>query len=160
MNWKSFGGGIVLGGVGALMLAYMAGCDGGGDDQSNAGTSSISGTVAGSDFSSNASAAMLKSALDGIIVVIDGPVSESATTDAGGSFSFTGLPAGDYTLSFSYQGQEVTYRGNSGQTATITVNTNENVELTSIRISGGHVNIGNIHISETSNSATNSATGT
>jgi hypothetical protein len=38
------------------------------------------------------------------------------------------------------------YRGNSGQVATITVQSNQTAELLNIRISGGKVNIGNVRM--------------
>ena len=82
----------------------------------------------------------------GIVVYLDGPVSRVGATDEDGSFVFTGLPAGDYELRFEYGGQEVSYRDNSGQTATITVAEDEIVELTNLRISGGKVNVGNVRV--------------
>ncbi len=83
---------------------------------------------------------------EGIIVTLDGPVSRSTTTAADGTFSFSQLPAGTYTLQFEYDGEQVRYRGRSGQVPTITLGENEIVELVNLRISGGKVNIGNIRV--------------
>jgi hypothetical protein len=83
---------------------------------------------------------------EGIVIYIDGSVSRSATTADDGSFEFTDLPPGTYALTFEYEGEEVTYRGNSGQVATITLEGDTVVELLNLRISGGKVNIGNIKI--------------
>jgi hypothetical protein len=83
---------------------------------------------------------------EGIIVYLDGPVSRTTTTAADGSFAFTQLPAGTYGLQFEYEGEQVRYRGRSGQVATITLGNNETVELVNLRISGGKVNIGNIRM--------------
>ncbi len=83
---------------------------------------------------------------EGIVIYIDGPVSRSTTTADDGSFEFTDLPPGTYALTFEYEGEEVTYRGNSGQVATITLEGDTVVELLNLRISGGKVNIGNIKV--------------
>ena len=83
---------------------------------------------------------------EGIIIYLDGPVSRSTTTADDGTFAFSDLPAGAYTLSFEYDGEEVRYRGNSGQVPVITVEENQIVELLNLRISGGKVNIGNIKV--------------
>ena len=125
------------------MLGTMTGC-GGGDGDAAEGTGTIQGTV--ESFEASVPAALVLAAVQGVTVYLDGPVSRSTTTDANGTFSFTGLPAGDYTLAFEYNGEEVTYRGQSGQEATISVGQNQTVEVTEMRISGGHVNIGNISV--------------
>ena len=80
----------------------------------------------------------------GITVSLDGPAERSATTVDDGTFTLTDLPAGAYEVTFSRDGQVVRYRGKSGQVATIQVGENETVQLVNIRISGGHVNIGNV----------------
>lgn len=80
----------------------------------------------------------------GITVSLDGPAERSATTADDGTFTLTDLPAGAYEVTFSRDGQVVRYRGKSGQVATIQVGENETVHLVNIRISGGHVNIGNV----------------
>jgi hypothetical protein len=82
----------------------------------------------------------------GIEVSLDGPDSRSTTTADDGTFSFTDLPAGAYEMSFTFDGQTVRYRGNSGQVATITIGTNQTAEVLNIRISGGKVNIGNVRV--------------
>lgn len=84
----------------------------------------------------------------GVTVYLEGPVNRTSTTDDNGDFVFTGLPAGDYQLRFEYNGQEVGYRGERGQIASITVGDNEIVDMGGIRISGGHVNIGNVRVQE------------
>ena len=106
-------------------------------------------------FASAVSEAILPSAnaagnRAGITVYIDGPVSQSTTTSDNGTFVFTGLPAGAYAFRFEYNGEEVTYRGNSGQVATITIGEGELLEL-SLKISGGKVNIGNIKFTKIKN---------
>jgi len=126
----------------AAMLGTMTGC--GGDGDAAEGTGTIQGTVEA--FGVSAPVALVLAAAQGVTVYLDGPVSRSTTTDANGTFSFTGLPAGDYTLRFEYNGEEVTYRGQSGQEATISVADDQTVEVTDIRVSGGNVNIGNIRV--------------
>jgi hypothetical protein len=86
---------------------------------------------------------------EGIVIYIDGPVSKSTTTADDGSFEFTELPPGTYALTFEYDGEEVRYRGNSGQVATITLEGDTIVEVLNLRISGGKVNIGNIKVYKT-----------
>lgn len=85
---------------------------------------------------------------DGIAVTLSGPADRSAVTGDNGVFSITNVPAGEYQVAFEWNGEKIRYRGNSGQQATLTVGTNEVVELLNIRISGSHVNIGNIKVSK------------
>lgn len=82
----------------------------------------------------------------GITVYVDGPVSQSTTTAEDGTFVCSGLPAGDYHIGFKYNGQDIMYRGNSGQMATISCADNMSTDLVNIRISDGMVNIGNIRM--------------
>ena len=82
----------------------------------------------------------------GITVYVDGPVSQSTTTADDGTFICSGLPAGDYHIGFKYNGQDIMYRGNSGQMATVSCADNMSTDLVDIRISGGMVNIGNIRM--------------
>ena len=130
--------------VATVGLLSFAGCGGGDGDQAT-GTCAIQGTVESFEPSASA-AAIVMAAVPGIVVYIDGPVLKSTTTDANGVFSFTGLPAGDYSLRFMYNGEEVTYRGQSGQVATVSVADDQTVEISSVKISGGQINIGNIKI--------------
>lgn len=82
----------------------------------------------------------------GITVYVDGPVGQSTTTADDGTFICSGLPAGDYHIGFKYNGQDIMYRGRSGQMATISCSDNMSTQLIDIRISGGMVNIGNIRM--------------
>ncbi len=82
----------------------------------------------------------------GITVSLAGPVDRSAVTADDGTFTLSDLPAGIYQLTFALNGEKVTYRGKSGQVATIEVGEDETVQLLNIRIRGGHVNIGNVKI--------------
>ncbi len=141
------------------------------DDDEPVGNSTIQGNV--SDFAATASAKAANRA--GIVVHLEGPVDRSATTDEDGFFIFSGLPAGTYTIKFTFNGEEVRYRGNSGQEAQITLEENQRAELVGIRISGGTVNIGNLRFvdlsqdsaagnksdedSETSETTTSTSTG-
>jgi hypothetical protein len=151
------------------------GTGGAGDDGSSGGTSTIRGNISSfktadasfeslitenrsllARFGSEISQALMPCAhaagnRAGIIVYLDGPASRSTTTADDGSFVFSDLPAGEYSLSFEYDGEEVTYRGNSGQIATITVDENQVVELLNLKISGGKVNIGNIKVTQFDN---------
>lgn len=155
-----------------LLTTVIAGCDGSGasDDNGVQGTSTIRGNISAFEtahatfvpvekeneglfarVASWISEALVPSAYaagnrEGIIVYLDGPVSRSTTTAADGSFAFTQLPAGAYTLQFEYEGEQVRYRGRSGQVPTITLGDNETVELVNLRISGGKVNIGNVRV--------------
>lgn len=159
-------------GLVSLLAAVMAGYGGCGDSDDDGvdGTSAIRGIISSFEtadasfapvmeeretllarVASGISEALVPSAhaagnREGILVYLDGPVSRSTTTAADGSFSFSQLPAGTYTLRFEYNGEEVTYRGKSGQVPEITLGQNEIIELVDIRISGGKVNIGNIHV--------------
>ena len=131
----------VLSLVAAMGLLSFVGC---GDGDEATGTCAIQGIVESFETAAPVAARIL-AAVPGIVVYIDGPVSRNTTTDANGSFSFSSLPAGDYSLRFTYNGEEVTYRGESGQEAMISVAENQTVEVT-IRVSGGHVNIGNLRV--------------
>lgn len=82
----------------------------------------------------------------GITVYVEGPVNRSTTTADDGTFVCSELPAGDYHIGFQYNGQDIMYRGNSGQMATISCADNMSTDLVDIRISGGMVNIGNIRM--------------
>jgi len=156
--------------LGFCITVIMVGCGttGGNDDEGVRGTSTIQGNISSFEttdvtfvpvkhekegflarFVSGISevlvpAAYARGVLEGITVYLEGPVSRSTTTTADGIFIFTELPAGTYQLRFEYSGEEVRYRGNSGQVPAITVEEDQTVELISIRISGGRVNIGNI----------------
>ena len=124
---------------------FFVGCEDDSGDEP-VGTSIIQGNV--DSFETSVAVSRVLAAVAGVVVYLDGPVSRSTTTDTNGNFTFTELPAGDYTLRFEYNGEEVTYRGESGQTASITLESNQMVELTGMRISGGQVNIGNIRVLE------------
>lgn len=80
----------------------------------------------------------------GVSVQLRGPANASATTGDDGTFEITGLPAGNYEIEFSYGGQQIRYRGRSGQMAMLTLHEGEMLQLQNIRVSGGKVNIGNI----------------
>ena len=80
--------------------------------------------------------------VDHIRAVIEGaaaPLIQRGKTRAGEVGFIT-----EYTIKFEYNGEEVPYRGNSGQTATLTVEANSRVELSNVKVSGGKANIGNI----------------
>ena len=159
-----------------LLAAVVAGCGGSGGDDNDGdsdgvqGTSAIRGNISSFEtadasftpgmkeketllarVASAISEVVVPSAYAagnraGIVVYLDGPVSRSTTTAADGSFSFSQLPAGTYALRFEYSGEEVMYRGRSGQVPEITLGENELIELVNLRISGGKVNVGNIHV--------------
>ena len=157
-----------------LLAAVVAGCGGSGGDGNDGdgvrGTSAIRGNISSFETADASFAPAMKeketllarvaSAVSGIlvpsayaagnragiVVYLDGPVSRSTTTAADGSFSFSQLPAGTYALRFEYNGEEVTYRGKSGQVPEITLGENEIVELVNLRISGGKVNVGNVRV--------------
>lgn len=82
----------------------------------------------------------------GIMVYVDGPANRSTTTAEDGTFVFSEMPAGDYHIGFKYNGQDIMYRGNNGQMATISCADNMNTDLVNIRIREGMVNIENIRM--------------
>lgn len=130
--------------LGIAIFSMMVGCEmpwESDDDDDPIGNSTIQGKVA--DFVETTASAKIAS---GIKVYIEGPVNKSTTTGDDGIFIFSGLPEGTYTLRFELNGEEVRYRGNSGQEAQITLQADQRVELTGITISGGAVNIGNIKV--------------
>ncbi len=169
-NLKRIGGWISL----LFGVCMMVSCDGGSDGPS--GNSTVTGNVVSSDmaalnlssvpaqreskwaqFSGALSDLLIPSATaattnqatggpGGILVALAGPTDRDTVTADDGTFTISDLPAGAYQLTFSLNGQEVTYRGNSGQIATISVGTNETAQLINIRINGGHINIGNVRI--------------
>jgi hypothetical protein len=118
-----------------------------------AGTATIRGTVASFERQSLHDALLAVKPVDddtsGIVVHLNGPVSITAETDSRGCFAFTELAAGSYEISFECDGEEVRYRGNSGQAAVLTVSGDQVLEMTGIKVSGGRVNIGNIRIRQT-----------
>jgi hypothetical protein len=122
-------------------IVFLSGC--GGSDGEPTGTGIIQGTV---DVFEN-SEVVIAGLLAGVTVHIDGPVSRSTVTDADGVFVFSGLPPGDYALSFEYNGEVVQYRGDSGQEAVISVENDTRVEISGVRIAGSNVNIGNVRVS-------------
>ena len=173
MNRALWGWGGLL--VAGLIMGGVAGCELGGSSGGSSGTATVRGTVvvfetAGilkqalpashetllaravrglADIMVSSAAAASPHGMGGpggITVSLQGPEDRSTVTADDGSFSFMQLPAGAYEVSFAYNGQEVMYRGRSGQAATITVASNQTAELLNIEISGGKVNIGNIRI--------------
>jgi len=149
-------------------IGLLAGCEGGGDSGTS-GSAVIEGNVVSFQNTSadaGVSETLMKTADQsgltvsaaetnvspgiggpgGIAVSITGPEDRSTITSPDGTFSFMGLPAGAYGFSFEFNGEEVRYRGSSGQEATIMVQSNQTAELLNIRISGGKINIGNIRI--------------
>jgi len=125
-------------------LAFVfTGCGGGGDEDVQR-TSFISGYI--EDFAADNGAASVKAVVvQGITVVLSGPVDRTAMTSSDGSFVFGNLPAGDYRIGFTLTaGQEVIYSGPSGQEFAITLGNNHRVDLINIRVSEGKVTIGNI----------------
>jgi len=165
----------------AVAVAALIGCDSlsGDDDNGSGGTSMIIGNISSFEtaslifeplerrgdslparFAFVISELLLPSAdargqLEGIIVSIEGPVSRSTETSAEGTFSFSGLPAGTYHILFEFNGEQVRYRGRSGQMASITLGENQVAEMVNIRISGGRANIGNIRIMSQDNNDDN-----
>lgn len=137
-------------------LHAVTGCEGGGGSD---GSSTIQGNVSrytggvatympgehtdrlstflsslGDLFSTPAYAA----GLEGVTVTVEG-TSLSAVTDGNGHFVISGVPAGDYTLVISYDGQTATYAVNvPSDNATIT--------LGDIEVEHGVVSVANVEI--------------
>ena len=78
----------------ALLLATSA-CGSGGGPGGGSGTSSIGGTISGA-------------VQGGVTVTLGGAASATTRTDASGSYSFTGLAAGSYTLTPGLEGYSFT----------------------------------------------------
>jgi hypothetical protein len=144
----------------AAALGILPGCEGGGSS-GDSGSSAIRGNVVSFQNSATAAIKMMENdppmaaaanmsmgmgGPGGITVSLTGPTDVSAVTAGDGTFSCTNLSAGTYGLTCAFNGEEVMYRGNSGQVATITVQSNQTAELLNIRISGGKVNIGNVRM--------------
>lgn len=151
-----------------VALGVVPGCEGGGSS-GDTGSSAIRGNVVSFQNTAAATSTAIRAPEDvspvalsagsdptmdtsrmggpgGITVSLTGPKDISVVTADDGAFSLTDLPAGRYGLSFAFNGEEVMYRGNSGQMATIAVQTNQTAELLNIRISGGRINIGNVRM--------------
>lgn len=124
-------------------VVMFAGC-GGGDDAEPTGSGQVLGNV--QSFQNVVMAGRLLAAVQGVTVIIDGPVMRSTVTDVNGNFSFLALPGGHYTMSFVYNGEEVSYRGASGQLLTISVADNQRVVVTDVTVSGGLASIGDIAV--------------
>ncbi len=134
-------------GLCCCIATVMTGCGstGGDDGEGGRGTATIQGNISSFEtrtatfmpmkhekegllvrFASGVSEVLMPAAyargqLEGITVFLEGPVSRSTTTTVDGIFIFTELPAGTYQLRFEFNGEEVRYRDNSGQVATITL---------------------------------------
>lgn len=161
----------VMGSLG-LALGLMVGCEisGGGDGSS--GNSAIMGNVVSASSvarntpvvsdswlarlshivadlmvpSAQAAQPETQSGPGGITVTLSGTEDRTAVTGSDGWFTVDNLPAGEYRIAFTFNGETVRYRGRSGQEATLTVGTNQVLQLLNIRLSGGTCNIGNVRI--------------
>ena len=95
-----------------------------------------------------------------IVVWLDGTIDYYESAGEDGSFIFNNIEAGEYFISFIYGNETISYRGNSGQVASLNVPEGSVVEVLNIRVSGGHVNIGNIRTTISDGTSDNSNTST
>ncbi len=87
--------------------------------------------ISSPSFVINGSVTLGGSGLSGVTVSLNGPFSSSAFTDASGSFSFSGLPAGAYTLWASRLGYSF-----SGPFTFSNLSANQNVSIAGIAVTG------------------------
>ena len=97
-----FAGTVMMLATAIATLLAIAGCD---HDNDTSGTAQIYGVV---DSVDGQLTTAIQAAVVGVTVYLNGPISRSAVTDATGYFIFADLPAGSYTLRFSYNGNEGT----------------------------------------------------
>ena len=122
-----------------MALMGLPGCD---DNDKIAGTGTIGGNVV-SFHTAVPAASRLAAVVEGVVVTITGPVTRTATTDALGNFIFTDLPPGNYTMSFTYNGVEITYSLN-GAPVVLVVGDGQTIRMIGIEIEDGGVVIGNV----------------
>jgi hypothetical protein len=152
LGWLS----MVLAVMGMLALYGSSGCESGGGSD---GSSTIQGNVnryAGGlaiympDHSSSTvldwvaaigdllTTPAYAAGLEGVTVTVDG-TSLSAVTDANGNFVITGVPAGTYTLTLTFDGQTASYSVN-------VPSDNSTVTLSDIEVEHGVVSVANVQI--------------
>ncbi len=104
-------------------------------------TASISGTVA-----------VEGGGIGGVVVSLSGVSEAKATTDAAGSYAFTGLQAGSYTVEISEFDADLYEFSDTSKSATVAVGASENVNFTGshIRTAGisGKVMVGEMGIED------------
>ncbi|HEU5271981.1 MAG TPA: carboxypeptidase regulatory-like domain-containing protein [Jatrophihabitans sp.] len=84
--------------------------------------------------------------IGGATVSISGPASASTTADASGNYSFSGIPAGTYTVTGTASGYKA--RSYSGVTVTSGQTTTQNVQLTTTgRVTGTVTGAGGVALS-------------
>ncbi|HJQ02449.1 MAG TPA: carboxypeptidase regulatory-like domain-containing protein [Jatrophihabitans sp.] len=83
--------------------------------------------------------------ISGATVTLSGPTSASTTSDASGNYSFSGIPAGTYSVTATASGYKA--RTYSGVTVTAGVTTTQNIQLTTTGRVTGTVTAGGAAVS-------------
>ena len=96
----------------ALVAMPLTACD---DDNDPVDVQVVIGTVTGTVSADG-------TGLSGVAVTLVGAVDQSASTGAGGTFTFTNVPAGSYGVSIDPSSHPDVSWGQTGRTTTITVN--------------------------------------